>query len=321
MTKKISVIIPVYNREQYIEECVASLQSQSYGTLEILLIDDGSTDCTLAICKKLAEKDSRIVLLQGSHGGVSAARNKGLDTATGDYVFFLDSDDVIHPLLLETLLTQMQKTGAPISGSPICRVSQRNWEQVVSIIAADGGPGQTEHRSYDQAIGDFFSYTTPINLVGGVMIRKDWIGQTRFRTDLYIGEDYFFVYENLIKGAEAIFLQQKWYYSRLHQTNSSWDFQLSGFLNRLYRRELVWKSEEALGRQKNADFIKREAFSIFMSFRKKPHIRYRDRKQMRKKMRACRKEILPALSTKRKLAFMAVNYFPVFFPVIKRRKK
>ena len=109
MDVKVSVIIPVYNREQYVEECIQSLQKQTHQNMEIILIDDGSSDNTVQICSRMATEDPRILLLTMEHGGVSAARNKGLDTAKGKYIFFLDSDDVIHPLLLETLVEGMEK--------------------------------------------------------------------------------------------------------------------------------------------------------------------------------------------------------------------
>lgn len=85
---KISVIIPVYNSEAYIEQCVQSLIDQTYQNWESLLIDDGSTDHSLEICQKLSRTDERIKVYHQEHKGVSAARNYGLDLAAGEYIFF-----------------------------------------------------------------------------------------------------------------------------------------------------------------------------------------------------------------------------------------
>lgn len=106
MNRRVSVIIPVYNREKYIEEAVKSVLAQSLKDFEIIIVDDGSTDSTVQICRRLSERDERIRLFSSGHFGVSAARNKGIKNSSGDYIFFLDSDDIIHPLLLETLVMQ-----------------------------------------------------------------------------------------------------------------------------------------------------------------------------------------------------------------------
>lgn len=316
MDVKVSVIIPVYNREQYVQECIASLQKQTHQNIEIILIDDGSSDKTVEICRTLAKEDPRILLLAMEHGGVSAARNKGLDTAKGKYIFFLDSDDVIHPLLLETLAEGMEKYAAPLAGTKVLSVPQSRWHTAMEEMQQDAGPGRTAYKSFQEAIREVFAGETPLGMIGGVMMRRDWIGQTRFRTDLYIGEDYYFVYENLIKGASAVFLEQRWYYCRLHADNSSWDYQLSGFMNRLYRRELVWKSEEAFGRTENANYQKREAFAIFMRFLEKNTMDRSQKKQMRKVMRSYGKTVFPALQTKTKILYIAGVYFPPVYWIL-----
>ena len=95
MDDLISVIVPVYNVEEYLDRCIESIVNQTYKNLEILLIDDGSTDNSYNICDKWAKKDNRIKVVHKENGGVSSARNVGLDVATGDYIGFVDSDDYI----------------------------------------------------------------------------------------------------------------------------------------------------------------------------------------------------------------------------------
>lgn len=92
---KISVILPIYNVEKYLNECLDSILKQSYKNLEIILVDDGSTDTSPLICDEYANEDSRIVVIHKSNGGLSDARNCGLELSTGDYVFFVDSDDCL----------------------------------------------------------------------------------------------------------------------------------------------------------------------------------------------------------------------------------
>jgi lipopolysaccharide biosynthesis glycosyltransferase/glycosyltransferase involved in cell wall biosynthesis len=95
--KKISIVIPVFNQEKYIEQCLSSIQSQAFGNLEIIVVDDGSTDSTLAILRRLRDGDERIIILEQSNKGAGAARNFGMTFATGDFVHFVDSDDWLEP--------------------------------------------------------------------------------------------------------------------------------------------------------------------------------------------------------------------------------
>ena len=101
---KVSIIIPVYKVEPYIEECVSSVLGQTYTNLEIILVDDGSPDKCPMICDSYAQKDNRIKVIHKKNGGLSDARNAGLREATGDYVYFLDSDDTIYPDAIENLV-------------------------------------------------------------------------------------------------------------------------------------------------------------------------------------------------------------------------
>ena len=91
----VSIVVPVYNVENFIEECIESIIRQSYETLQIILVDDGSTDHSGELCKRYVENDTRIELFQTQNSGVSTARNIGISHARGDYIFFVDSDDMI----------------------------------------------------------------------------------------------------------------------------------------------------------------------------------------------------------------------------------
>lgn len=101
----ISVIVPVYNVEKYLNRCIDSIINQTYTDLEIILVDDGSTDSSGSICDEYAQKDERIKVIHKENGGLSDARNTGVAAATGDYVSFIDSDDYIEPDMMELLIT------------------------------------------------------------------------------------------------------------------------------------------------------------------------------------------------------------------------
>ena len=108
--RMVSVIIPAYNVEQYVERCVYSVTKQTYRNLEIILVDDGSTDCTGIICDKLAKEDNRISVIHKTNGGLSDARNAGIDVSRGEYISFVDSDDYITSDMLEHMMNAMCET-------------------------------------------------------------------------------------------------------------------------------------------------------------------------------------------------------------------
>ncbi|MCM1540462.1 MAG: glycosyltransferase [Blautia sp.] len=109
----ISVIVPVYNIEEYLPRCVRSLQSQTYPHLEILLVDDGSTETTGALCDRLAEEDPRIRVFHKENGGSSSARNLGIMEAKGVYLGFVDGDDYVEPFMYEKLYAAITQYGVP----------------------------------------------------------------------------------------------------------------------------------------------------------------------------------------------------------------
>ena len=118
----VSVVIPIYNVEKYLRECVDSVLSQTYKELEIILVDDGSPDSCGKICDRYAEKDSRVKVIHKKNGGVSEARNVGLDCAKGKYISFIDPDDWVEKDLLQETLDFSRKTGTDIVCFEVCEV-------------------------------------------------------------------------------------------------------------------------------------------------------------------------------------------------------
>lgn len=119
-TPLISVIVPVYRVEEYLERCVKSILSQTYKNLEVILVDDGSPDQCPAICDACAEKDARVKVIHQENKGLSGARNAGIDAASGEYLAFVDSDDYVSPYFIEELYQLLQDTGCAIGQ---CRFS------------------------------------------------------------------------------------------------------------------------------------------------------------------------------------------------------
>ena len=125
----VSIIVPVYNVKKYLERCVNSIINQTYKKLEIILIDDGSTDGSGYLCDELKEKDSRIVVIHQKNEGVSNSRNKGIKISTGKYIGFVDSDDYIEKNMVKQLYKNATKTGSDISmcGYNIIKEDSNNY--------------------------------------------------------------------------------------------------------------------------------------------------------------------------------------------------
>ena len=180
MQPTVSVIIPVYNIENYIANCLENLLSQSYRQLQIICVDDGSTDSSAAVIHSFAEKDDRVVYVHQQNAGVSAARNKGLEAATGEYVFFLDGDDYLHTQAIEILVEGALKTGAEM----VCS------DYTVTESLSEKGEEYTE-RNFTQT--DFNTLFTKGKTLGkccfAKLIKADVAKKVRFFEGVAMGED------------------------------------------------------------------------------------------------------------------------------------
>lgn len=114
MNKKVSIILPIYNVEDYLEKCVESVRNQTYDNLEIILVDDGAKDSSPQICDKLAKEDNRIKVIHKANGGLSSARNAGYEAATGEYLMYIDSDDKVKENIVSKCMEAMERDGSDI---------------------------------------------------------------------------------------------------------------------------------------------------------------------------------------------------------------
>lgn len=202
---KISVIVPCYQAERYIQRCLQSLCSQTYSNLEIIVVDDGSTDASASIVKKFAQSDSRIKYLYQLNAGVSAARNAGIDYASGEVITFVDSDDTIKSHMYETLIDLMQKYHADISHCSYCRVL---------------GNGEIKNIGNTNQVHVFESEEIARSLLEAKLIgpsccnklfKKSVIGTTRFHSQFKIGEDSLFAFTCFQKADKAVFIDSCFY--------------------------------------------------------------------------------------------------------------
>lgn len=137
MTGLVSIVVPVYKVEKYFERCIQSIVAQSYGNIEIILVDDGSPDSCPVMCDQWAEKDARIQVIHKKNGGLSDARNAGIQIARGEYIAFVDSDDYIHPQFIELLYGIMMQQQADVVACEYEEVSADSVLNVTERICRD----------------------------------------------------------------------------------------------------------------------------------------------------------------------------------------
>jgi len=209
----ISVIVPVYNAEKYIERGVRSLMNQTYKNLEIILVDDGSKDASLEICNHLAEEDTRIIVIHKENGGVSSARNAGLDIAKGEFIGFMDNDDLCHPQMYSALYETIINGGG--HDVACCLIQIFNDDDNISFAAnnleAKSILTQSEVLSY--MFDDRFTYDTRMcwNMIWNKLWRKSIIGNSRFIN--ICSEDMTFNLEQYLKSKSFVLINAPLYYN------------------------------------------------------------------------------------------------------------
>ena len=243
----ISVIVPVYNVEAYLDACVSSIVNQYYKNLEIILVDDGSTDSSSKKCDYWAATDKRIVVVHQKNGGLSDARNTGMSYTNGRYVAFVDSDDIIHPAMYEELYNAMEETGSEIAACEIFCGQVSDPEELVTY----GQPGRREYTP-EGALRMLIDNSDVYVTVWNKLYRKEIIQNIRFEKGK-IHEDEFWSYQ-IIANAGRIVMLSSCYYGYRIRSNS--------IMNRKYSLKNLDLLE---ARERRLKFIK-ERFPVLFSF-------------------------------------------------------
>lgn len=200
MNPHLTVIVPIYNAEQYLKQCIESILAQTYADMQIILIDDGSTDSSLALCQSYAKQDSRIVVIHKENGGVVSARKEGVRAAEGKMIGFVDADDWIEPDYFENLMQIYQKTGADIVAAGHFHDIGDSSKKVVNHVPA----GLHETRDILGTLlysGEFYEYGITPQLYTK-LIRSDVLKPVQENVDERIrcGEDAAVTYPSVLRA-------------------------------------------------------------------------------------------------------------------------
>lgn len=203
----ISVIVPIYNMENCLDRCLNSILKQTYHNLEVLLVDDGSTDCSLEIMNRFAQQDSRIRVLHKDNGGVSSARNAGLEMMRGTYCIFVDPDDYVAEVYVEWLYAGIKEQDADLSICGFCTVAMNEYASF---------PHKKDSPSIiDVPINDFTFWNKKYRGVPCVCFcacyERKLIEDLRFDETIFIGEDTLFFASCFMRSRKCVRIVEELY--------------------------------------------------------------------------------------------------------------
>lgn len=208
-TDLISVIIPVYNVESYLRRCLESVAGNTYRNLQIICIDDGSTDQSGAILDEYADKDPRFTIVHQANGGVSSARNAGLSLARGDYISFVDSDDWIHPQFFEILISFAEKTESKLAVSDFVRANKCAPMQTIDA---------EQVKTFSFGVEKLFAMGSIKRCVWGKLYRAELLRGLTYDEQVSFGEDTLFNIDIICRLTDFPVCYIKWplyyYYDR-----------------------------------------------------------------------------------------------------------
>ena len=204
----VSVIVPIYNVEDYLRPCIESIQNQTYSDLEIILVDDGSPDNCGKICDEYAAKDARIRVLHNQNGGAARARNAGIEAATGEYISFVDGDDTIMDTMIEELLTNLHATGSDAS---VCDCN-RNSIHGAHTCSSKDLPAADLIILTQPTISQYVMQTK-LHSAGPVcrLFRRSFLGDIRFDTTHQCFEDYSYSVKLSLKAQKVCYTPRPLY--------------------------------------------------------------------------------------------------------------
>lgn len=219
-TPKVSVIVPVYNVEKYLPECIDSILAQTFTDFEILLIDDGSPDNSGAICDEYAKKDSRIHVFHKPNGGVSSARNLGIDKVQGEWITFVDSDDTIPK-------DSLKKAIKEISSNDLDLLYVMHTQTVIY-------PSNVNFYNRVLSQSEYAALQHPV-CIGGGFFKAEIIhnNSLRFPREIKYGEDQIFVYEFIRHSGRLMYCNSVLYNYRINDNSATHQMKSSEILTSL----------------------------------------------------------------------------------------
>ncbi len=259
MKRLVSLILPVYNADKYLRDCIQSILEQTYPNFELIIVDDGSTDKTSEICKDFAERDPRIRYYRQINRGVSSARNFALTKAYGEYVGFVDSDDIVDQDMYRELVRISDRYRTDIT---ICRYKE--FLETPDLAGRDRKKPiiemfNAETAAYQMLTGDKFE-----GHVWTKLIRRSVLSGLEFNPDLVICEDEVFMLQVLKRSVQIAFIPGEYYYYRVHHGAATRRAFYPKFASVIDAREILYRECGNLRRKTQRVALKKIFLSILL---------------------------------------------------------
>ena len=223
----ISIVIPIYNAEKYLEECLNSIKNQTYKNIEVIMVNDGSKDDSETICKRFSEYDARFRYFTKANGGVSSARNLGLDNVKGDYITFIDADDWIDEKHLELLITTVKKNHSDIVISSYKQFNNIDVFYLRAYTIQEKYLLNFERMNRDDFLTIFpklMSTNVCFNNAVAKLFRKELVNDLRFDTSIKYGEDLDFYFRLYLNVDSISYVDEPTYVYRMHGDSTTSNF-------------------------------------------------------------------------------------------------
>lgn len=307
---QISVIVPVHNGAAYLEECIESILAQDYEALEVLIINDGSTDATAEVCERLSGQHDCLRVTALPDLGVSMARNRGIEQARGAYIMFVDADDRLRPGVLKSLHRLLRRTDSDMAGCGFAVWgSSEEWERLRT------GEEMPEELAGENAglIFDSGSYLKENILRGNTrcwskLYRRELIGQVRFREGLTIGEDMLFLVELLPRLKKAVETSYPGYGYYQNPVGAMCRPFTPAYMDQIYcwemARELIVKREPSLAAQADAQIM----VAIMLTAGKIAVLSGKERRRAKEYLRVCRRKMRGIVNRKVCYPYLPAGY-------------
>ena len=308
---KISVIIPVYNTAPYLKRCLDSVLGSTYRNLEVICVNDGSTDESLGILEHYQELEDRVVVINQSNSGVSAARNKGLARATGEFLSFVDSDDWVHPQMFELLRDAMDEDIIMAA----CAYKQVYQQEPIAQLDAVPPPV----RKYP-SLGEVYQKDCPIMLgcVWAHLYRAEIVIGMHFEKGISVMEDTLFNLMLSEKPGKCALVEESLYFYFQRAASAFHTAMWSTFFETIVRMFQLAKKEKdgSILQSVIYEYAMKRAFSVRYQF-----MFTKERNQAAKAARVCIREALNEMrrnrliSNKKIVVYMIMNYFPILYRI------
>lgn len=315
MEKLVSVIVPIYNVDKYLEECLNSIVNQSYKNLEIILVDDGSTDRCPMICDEFQKKDSRVKVIHKENGGVAEARNIGLKNVKGDYISFIDPDDYVEKCFIRELVDALEKNNAEMS---IC--SAKKVDDLENILQHLNVKNK-KLISGKEAIAEFEKYPVTNTVLWNKLYKKELFSNIVFPKGK-IHEDEAVIYKVLYKANVIAVINKELYFYRYYKksiTNKKFNDSRIDIIDIVDERlEFFKKLNENYLYELTYEHYLTVIIDVYVNTRKYINNSKKLQKQLINKFKTYYKNIGIIRAKKNKIKFKIFNFCPMMWYLIKK---